>query len=151
MRSNVSLALQFGEIDVLARNTTESLTRHATLGLGFAPVTYYDGAQFMVSAKKPYKSAKQLNGKTVCVQSGTTTEQVLTEYFRANNLKFKPVIMEQLVEIENAFFNGRCDAYVTDGSGLAGTRAGRKLTDKDYVILPEVISKEPLALAYRNK
>ncbi|MDI9349856.1 MAG: amino acid ABC transporter substrate-binding protein [Candidatus Symbiobacter sp.] len=143
-------ALQFGEIDVLARNTTLTLNRSASLGLGFAPVTYYDGAQFMVPTKKPIKSAKQLRGATICVQSGTTTEQVVAEFFRTNKMPFKTVIMEQLTEIENAFFSGRCDAYVTDGSGLAGTRAGRNLSDKDYAILPEMISKEPLALAYRS-
>lgn len=143
-------ALQFGEIDVLARNTTQSLTRMTTLGFNFAPVTYYDGAQFMVKASKRVKSAKELKGAAVCVQSGTTTEQVVAEFFRTNKIAYKPVIMEQLVEIENAFFSGRCDAYVTDGSGLAATRSNRKMTEKDYVILPETISKEPLALAYRN-
>ena len=143
-------ALQFGEIDVLARNSTITMTRNTTLGLNFAPVTFYDGSQFMVPTKKKLKSAKQLKGATICVQSGTTTEQVVAEYFRTNKMNYKPVIMEQPTEIENAFFSGRCDAYVTDGSGLAAVRVGRNKSEADYIILPEVISKEPLGLFYRN-
>jgi general L-amino acid transport system substrate-binding protein len=96
------------------------------------------------------KSAKELNGATVCVQPGTTTELNLADYFRANKMQFKPVVIEKLDEVENAFFSGRCDAYTTDRSGLAATRAARASNPDDYVILPEVISKEPLAPAVRQ-
>ena len=96
------------------------------------------------------KSAKELNGATVCVQPGTTTEFNLADYFRTNKMTFKPVVIEKLDEVENAFFSGRCDAYTTDRSGLAATRAGKAPNPDDYIILPEVISKEPLAPAVRH-
>ncbi len=137
-------ALQSGEVDLLSRNTTWTLQRDTDLGLNFTPVVYYDGQGFMVAKKLGVKSAKELNGATICVQPGTTTELNLADYFRANKIEFKPVVIEKLDEVESAFFSGRCDAYTTDRSGLAATRAGRATNPDDYVILPEVISKEPL-------
>ena len=142
--------LQTGEVDVLVRNTTWTLLREAENGFLFAPVTYYDGQGFMVAKKLGVKSAKELNGATICVQPGTTTELNLADYFRTNHMSFKPLVIEKLDEVENAFFSGRCDAYTTDRSGLAGTRAAKAPNPDDYVILPEVISKEPLAPAVRQ-
>jgi len=142
--------LQSGEVDVLTRNTTWTLTRETDLGLNFAPVNYYDGQGFMVAKKANVTSAKQLDGATVCVQPGTTTELNLADYFRRNKMTVKPLVIEKLDEVENAFFSGRCDAYTTDRSGLAATRAGKAPNPDDYVILPEVISKEPLAPAVRH-
>jgi general L-amino acid transport system substrate-binding protein len=143
-------ALQSGEVDLLSRNTTWTLLRDTDLGLNFAAVVFYDGQGFMVPKKLGVKSAKELGGATVCVQPGTTTELNLADYFRANKMQFKPVVIEKLDEVENAFFSGRCDAYTTDRSGLAATRAARASNPDDYVILPEVISKEPLAPAVRQ-
>jgi general L-amino acid transport system substrate-binding protein len=143
-------ALQSGEIDVLSRNTTWTLQREGALGLVFAPVTFYDGQGFMVAKKLGVKSAKDLSGATICVQPGTTTELNLADYFRANKLTLKSVTIENLDEIENAFFSGRCDAYTTDASGLAGTRIAKAPNPDDYIILPERISKEPLAPAVRQ-
>jgi general L-amino acid transport system substrate-binding protein len=142
--------LQSGEIDILTRNTTWTLTREGDLGFVFAPVTYYDGQGFMVAKQSGVKSAKELNGATVCVQSGTTTDLNLSDYFRTNKMSFKPLVIEKLDEAENAFFSGRCDAYTTDRSGLAASRAAKATNPDDYVILPEVISKEPLAPAVRQ-
>ena len=143
-------ALQSGEVDLLSRNTTWTLLRDTDLGLNFTAVVFYDGQGFMVPKKLGVKSAKELGGATVCVQPGTTTELNLADYFRANKMQFKPVVIEKLDEVENAFFSGRCDAYTTDRSGLAATRAARATNPDDYVILPEVISKEPLAPAVRQ-
>jgi general L-amino acid transport system substrate-binding protein len=143
-------ALQSGEIDMLARNTTDTLSRDTQLGLNFAPTTYYDGQGFLVSKKLGVKSAKELNGATICVQPGTTTELNLADYFRANKMDFKPVVIEKLEEVENTFFSGRCDAFTDDSTSLAGTRATKAQNPDDYVILPERISKEPLAPAVRQ-
>jgi general L-amino acid transport system substrate-binding protein len=143
-------ALQSGEVDVLSRNTTWTLQRDTQLGLNFAPVNFYDGQGFMVFKKLGVKSAKELNGATVCVQPGTTTELNLADYFRANKMAFKPVVIEKLEEVENAYFSGRCDVYTTDRSGLAATRISKAPNPDDQVILPEVISKEPLAPAVRH-
>ena len=137
-------ALQSGEIDVLARNTTGTLTRDVSLGLHFVGVNFYDGQGFMVPKKLNVKSAKELAGATVCVQPGTTTELNLADYFRANKMDFKPVVIEKLEEVIAAFFSGRCDVYTTDASGLASTRIASAPNPDDYVILPELISKEPL-------
>jgi general L-amino acid transport system substrate-binding protein len=142
--------LQSGEVDILTRNTTWTLLRDTDLGLNFAPVNYYDGQGFMVAKKAGVTGAKQLDGATVCVQPGTTTELNLADYFRTNKMSFKPLVIEKLDEVENAFFSGRCDAYTTDRSGLAATRAGKAPNPDDYIILPEVISKEPLAPAVRH-
>ena len=143
-------ALQSGEVDILARNTTWTITRDTSLGLNFVGVNYYDGQGFMVHAKLKVKSAKQLNGATVCVQPGTTTELNLADYFRANKMTFKPVVIEKLDEVLNAYFAGRCDVYTTDHSGLISTRATRAPKPEDHVILPEIISKEPLGPAVRH-
>lgn len=143
-------ALQSGEIDVLSRNTTWTLTRDASLGLEFTGVTYYDGQGFMVPTSSKITSARQLKGATVCVQSGTTTEKNLTDFSRANNLGIKPVVFEKIEAAENAYFTGRCVAYTTDASGLASTRNQVAKTPADHVILPELISKEPLGPAVRR-
>ncbi len=143
-------ALQSGEVDILSRNTTWTITRDTSLGLNFVGVNYYDGQGFMVPKKLNIKSAKQLNGATVCVQPGTTTELNLSDYFRANRMTFKPVVIETLPEVLNAYFAGRCDVFTTDVSGLVSTRGSRAPNPADHVILPEVISKEPLGPAVRH-
>ncbi|MFZ9286427.1 MAG: amino acid ABC transporter substrate-binding protein, partial [Burkholderiaceae bacterium] len=143
-------ALQSGEIDVLSRNTTWTLTRDASLGLSFVGVTYYDGQGFMVPSKGKIKSAKQLKGATVCVQSGTTTEKNLTDYSRANKLDIKPVVFEKVEAATGAYFAGRCVAYTTDASGLASVRNKEAKNPADHIILPELISKEPLGPMVRR-
>ncbi|MGH8687360.1 MAG: amino acid ABC transporter substrate-binding protein [Burkholderiales bacterium] len=143
-------ALQSGEIDMLSRNTTWTYTRDTSLGLNFVGVDYYDGQGFMVPKKLGVKSAKELNGATICVQPGTTTELNLADYFRANNMTFKPVVIEKLEEVTNAYFSGRCDVYTTDVSGLVSTRSSRAPNPADHLILPEVISKEPLGPVVRH-
>jgi general L-amino acid transport system substrate-binding protein len=143
-------ALQSGEVDVLARNTTFTLTRDASLGLSSTVTNYYDGQGFMVPVKSKIKSAKQLKGQTVCVQSGTTTEKNLTDYSKANGLNIKPVVFEKLEAAENAYFTGRCIAYTTDASGLASTRNKVAKDPKEHLILPDLISKEPLGPMVRR-
>ena len=144
-------ALQNGEVDMLSRNSTWTLQRDTKLGLNFTNVTFYDGQGFMVPKKLGVKSAKELNGATVCVQTGTTTELNLADYFRANNMQFKPVVIEQQQEVLSAFFSGRCDVYTTDRSGLASSlKNDAPNGGADYMVLPEVISKEPLAPAVRQ-
>jgi general L-amino acid transport system substrate-binding protein len=143
-------ALQSGEVDMLSNNTTATLQRDSALGLDFTAVTYYDGQGFMVSKKLGVKSAKELNGATVCVAPGSTTELNLADYFRAQKMSFKPVVIEKVEEIRAAFFSGRCDVYTTDSSGLYATRAANAPNPDDYIILPEIISKEPLAPAVRH-
>ena len=143
-------ALQSGEVDVLARNTTFTLTRDASLGLSATVVNYYDGQGFMVPVKTKMKSAKQLKGQTVCVQSGTTTEKNLTDYSKANGLNIKPVVFEKLEAAENAYFTGRCIAYTTDASGLSSTRSKVAKDPKEHLILPDLISKEPLGPMVRR-
>jgi general L-amino acid transport system substrate-binding protein len=140
-------AVQSGEVDLLSRNTTWTLTRDTQLGLNFAATTYYDGQGFMVPKSLNVTSAKQLAGASVCVQPGTTTELNLADYFRANNIQYKPVVIENLAEVNAAFFAGRCDALTTDASGLASVRKNDAKNPDDYVILPEIISKEPLGPA----
>jgi len=135
--------LQSGEVDMLARNTTWTSSRDATMGSVFAGTLFYDGQGFMVKKSSKIARAAQLNGATVCVQPGTTTELNLTDYFRVKRMSFKPVVIAELNQIEQAFFAGRCDVYTTDISGLAATR--RKAPNPDeYMILPDAISKEPL-------
>ncbi|MDH5539562.1 MAG: amino acid ABC transporter substrate-binding protein [Rhizobacter sp.] len=143
-------ALQSGEIDILSRNTTWTLTRDASLGMTFTGTTYYDGQGFMVPVKTKIKSAKQLKGATVCVQSGTTTEKNLTDYSRTNNLGIKPVVFEKLEATNAAYFAGRCVAYTTDASGLASIRNKEAANPADHMILPELISKEPLGPSVRR-
>ena len=143
-------ALQSGEIDILSRNTTFTLTRDASLGLNDTVVTYYDGQGFMVPVKSKIKSAKQLKNQTVCVQSGTTTEKNLTDYSKTNGLNIKPVVFEKLEAVEGAYFSGRCIAYTTDASGLAAVRNKSAKDPADHLILPEIISKETLGPMVRR-
>src|SRR6185295_6333089 len=143
-------ALQSGEIDILSRNTTWTLTRDVSLGLHFTGVTYYDGQGFMVTKKSKITSAKQLKGATVCVQSGTTTEKNLNDYSKASGLNMKPVVFETQEATNKAYFSGRCQAYTTDASGLASVRNKEANNPDDHVILPDLISKEPLGPAVRR-
>ncbi len=142
-------ALQSGEFDILSRNTTWSMSRDVQLGLEFIGVTYYDGQGFMVPRKLNVTSAKQLNGATVCTNTGTTTELNLADYFRANKLKYKIIAFEKNAEVLAAYDAGRCDAYTTDASGLYAERLKLKKPD-DHLILPEIISKEPLGPAINH-
>jgi general L-amino acid transport system substrate-binding protein len=142
-------ALQSKEIDVLCRNTTVTLTRETTNGLNFAHVNYYDGQGFMVNKKLGVKSAKELGGATICVLPGTTTEMNAADYFRKSGMTWKPVVIEQNVELNKAFFGGRCDSLTSDVSQLAAHRSVAPNPD-DYIILPEIISKEPLAPVVRH-
>jgi general L-amino acid transport system substrate-binding protein len=142
-------ALQSKEVDVLCRNATRTLARETELGLNFVAVNYYDGQGFLVPKKLGIKSAKELNGASVCVLPGTTTEQNVADFFRSNKITMKPVVIEQGTELNQAFFAGRCDCLTSDASQLAGTRSVAPNPD-DYVILPEIISKEPLAPAVRH-
>ena len=141
--------LQSGEIDVLSRTATMTFTRDTTLGLLFGPPVFYDGQGLMVAKKLNVKSAKELNGATVCVSPGTTSELNLADYFRANNMAFKPVVIENLEQVRSTFFSGRCDVMTDDRSTLASNRTVAPNPD-DYVILPETISKEPLAPVVRQ-
>jgi general L-amino acid transport system substrate-binding protein len=146
-------ALQSGEVDMLVGNATWTLTRDSALGLDFVGVYYYDGQSFLVAKKLGVKSARELNGATICVAPGTTTELNLADYFRANKMSFKPVVIEKVDEIRAAFFAGRCDVYTTDASSLAATRAANvppPRTFDDFLILPEIISKEPLGPVVRH-
>jgi general L-amino acid transport system substrate-binding protein len=143
-------ALQSGEIDVLSRNTTWTLTRDASLGLFFTGVTYYDGQGFIVPVKSKISNAKQLKGATVCVQSGTTTEKNLTDFSKAEDLNLKPVVFETFEAANKAYFAGRCQAYTTDASGLASIRNKEAEKPGDHAILPQLISKEPLGPVVRR-
>jgi general L-amino acid transport system substrate-binding protein len=143
-------ALQSGEVDILSRNTTWTLTRDASLGLHFTGTTYYDGQGFMVTKKSKITSAKQLKGATVCVQSGTTTEKNLNDYSKSAALNMKPVVFETQEATNKAYFAGRCQAYTTDASGLASVRNKEAGNPEDHVILPELISKEPLGPSVRR-
>lgn len=142
-------ALQSGEIDVLSRNTTWTSSRDSALGLDFVGVNYYDGQGFMAKKALGVKSAKELDGASVCVQAGTTTELNLADYFRGNNIRYNPVVFENNDEVNKAYEAGRCDALTTDQSGLYATRVKLAKPD-DHVILPEIISKEPLGPAVRQ-
>lgn len=142
-------ALQSGEVDLLTRNCTHTLSRDTALGLDFAVVNYYDGQGFMVDRGLGVKTAAQLGGATVCVLPGTTTELNAADFFRTNGMRWKPVVIENTTELSKAFFAGRCDVMTSDISQLAGIRAGSANPGK-YMILPDVISKEPLAPAVRH-
>jgi len=142
-------ALQSGEIDVLTRNCTQTLSRDTALGLDFVQVNYYDGQGFLIPKKLGVKSAKELDGATVCVLPGTTTELNVADYFRANGMKMNPVVIENTAELTKAFLAGRCDVLTSDASQLAGHRATFP-NPTDFEILPEIISKEPLAPAVRH-
>lgn len=142
-------ALQSGEVDILSRNTTWTLVRDSALGLNFAGVNYYDGQGFMVRKDLGVKSAMELDGASVCVNIGTTTELNLSDFFRSNSMKFNPVVFEKADEVVAAYDSGRCDVYTTDQSGLAAQRI--KLKDPAaHTILPEIISKEPLGPVVRH-
>ncbi|MBF0389634.1 MAG: amino acid ABC transporter substrate-binding protein [Desulfamplus sp.] len=142
-------ALQSGEIDVLCRNATRTLARESQLGLNFVTVNYYDGQGFMVPKSLGVKSAKELSGATVCVLQGTTTEQNAADFFKKNGMEWKPVVVESTPAIQQAFLSGRCDCMTSDASQLAGLRTGAP-KPSDYMLLPEIISKEPLAPAVRH-
>jgi len=142
-------ALQSGEIDLLTRNCTQTLSRDTSMGLDFCQVNYYDGQGFLIPKKLGVKSAKELDGATVCVLPGTTTELNVADFFRVNNMKMKPVVIESTAELSKAFFAGRCDCLTSDASQLAGIRAIAP-NPNDYMILPDIISKEPLAPAVRH-
>lgn len=143
------VALQSGEIDVLTRNATQTFARDVSLGLHEAGVNFYDGQGFIVRKAANIASARQLDGATVCVQPGTTTELNLADYFRAQKMKFTPVVIERLEENIAAYQAGRCDAYTTDASGLAAIRTSLAVPG-DHIILPERISKEPLGPMVRK-
>jgi general L-amino acid transport system substrate-binding protein len=143
-------ALQSGEVDMLSNNSTWTMTRDTALGLDFTGVTYYDGQGFMVPKKLGVKSAKELNGATICVPSGSTTELNIADYFRAMKMTFKPVIIEDVDQIRGAFFSGRCDVYTGDRARLYATRVANSTNPDNYVILPEIISKEPLGPVVRH-
>jgi general L-amino acid transport system substrate-binding protein len=142
-------ALQSGEVDVLARNTTWTSSRDSSLGLNFAGVTYYDGQGFMVRTALKVNSALELTGASVCVQQGTTTELNLADYFRGHKMQVKTVTFATANEAVKAYDAGRCDAYTTDASGLYAERL-RLANANDHIILPEIISKEPLGPAVRH-
>jgi general L-amino acid transport system substrate-binding protein len=142
-------ALQSGEVDLLARNTTWTSSRDTSLGLNFTGVNYYDGQGFMVRKTLKVNSALELNGAAVCVQQGTTTELNLADYFRANKMTLKTVTFATANEAIKAYDAGRCDAYTTDASGLYAERL-RLTQPNDHVVLPEIISKEPLGPSVRH-
>ena len=142
-------ALQSGEVDVLARNTTWTSSRDTSLGLNFVGVNYYDGQGFMVRKALKVNSALELNGASVCVQQGTTTELNLSDFFRAHNMQVKTVTFATANEAVKAYDAGRCDAYTTDASGLYAERL-RLANADEHIVLPEVISKEPLGPAVRH-
>ena len=142
-------ALQAGEIDVLSRNTTWTLSRDAQIGLEFAGVNFYDGQGFMVRKDSGISSAMELDGASVCTNLGTTTELNMADFFRANGMAYEPVVFEKADEVVNAYDEGRCDTYTTDKSGLAAQRTKLSAPD-DHVVLPETISKEPLGPVVRQ-
>ena len=148
--TNRFTALQSGEVDLLVRTTTWTLGREANLGLLFAGVNFYDGTGFLVKASTGIKSAKELNGATICVQPGTSTELALADYFRLNNMKFSPILIQDLSEIQSSYMSGRCDAYSLDQSGLAAFRSQQGSKASEHLLLPDIISKEPLGLMVRK-
>lgn len=142
-------ALQSGEVDILSRNTTWTMSRDTSLGLKFAGVTYYDGQGFMVKSSLGVDSAMKLDGATVCTNTGTTTELNLADFFKANNMKYQVVAIENADEVLKAYDEGRCDIFTTDQSGLYAERL--KLANPgDHIVLPEIISKEPLGPVVRQ-
>lgn len=142
-------ALQSGEVDILSRNTTWTMSRDTALGLKFAGVTYYDGQGFMVKKSLGVASAKELSGASACTQTGTTTELNLADYFRANNMPYEVVAFEKNDEVLAAYEAGRCDVFTTDASGLYADRL-RFANPDEHIILPEIISKEPLGPVVRQ-
>jgi general L-amino acid transport system substrate-binding protein len=142
--------LQSGEVDMIVRTTTWTLAREASLGMVFAGVNVYDGQGFMVHRDSGVTSARQLDGATVCVQPGTTTELNMADFFRTNNLRYTPVVIESVEEVRQAFITRRCDAYTNDSSSLASFAASQGANAGRYLLLPEIISKEPLGPAVRK-
>jgi general L-amino acid transport system substrate-binding protein len=142
--------LQSGEVDLIVRSTTWTMAREASLGMLFAGISVYDGQGFMVHRDSGVTSARQLDGATVCVQPGTTTELNMADFFRTHNLRYTPVVIENIEEIRNAFISRRCDAYTNDASSLASFAAGQGANMNRYLLLPEIISKEPLGPAVRK-
>ncbi|HEY4252211.1 MAG TPA: amino acid ABC transporter substrate-binding protein [Roseomonas sp.] len=142
--------LQSGEIDLLVRVTTWTLGREASLGLSFAGINFYDGQGFIVRANSGVTTARQLDGATICVLPGTTTELNLSDYFRTNNMRFTPVVIENSEELRSAFRAGRCDAYTDDASSLASFRAAQGPAADQFTLLPDIISKEPLGPVVRK-
>ncbi|MCK9992257.1 MAG: general L-amino acid transport system substrate-binding protein [Alphaproteobacteria bacterium] len=142
-------ALQSGEIDVLSRNTTWAVSRDTAQGFDFRGVTYYDGQGFMVRKSSGVKSARELDGATICVLMGTSTSLTLADYFRANNMKYEPITFEKDDEVVAAYESGRCDSYTTDSSGLYANRLTLK-DQQEHLVLPEIISKEPLGAVVRH-
>jgi general L-amino acid transport system substrate-binding protein len=143
-------ALQSGEVDLLSRSTTWTLGREGNLGLEFAWVNYYDGTGFLVKKASGVKSAKELDGAAVCVQPGTSTELAINDYFRLNKMKFTPILIADLAEVQGAFLAERCDVYSTDASALATFRFSQGSKADDLLLLPEIISKEPLGVMVRK-
>lgn len=137
-------ALQSGEIDVLTRNTTVTQQRDTALGIIHAGINFYDGQGFLVPKSLGVTSAKQLDGASICLQTGTSNENTLADWARANKVSYKPVVIETFEAVVNAFASGRCDVFSTDASGLASIRISKLQKPDDYLVLPEIISKEPL-------
>ncbi|MDB5370162.1 MAG: amino acid transporter substrate-binding protein [Roseomonas sp.] len=142
--------LQSGEIDMLSRVTTWTLSREASLGLVFAGTNVYDGQGFIVKTAAGLTSARQLDGASICMQPGSTTELNAADWFRGNGLTMTPVLIEDVEEARKAFFSGRCDAYSTDATSLASMRHNQGANAAQYMVLPEIISKEPLGVAIRK-
>jgi general L-amino acid transport system substrate-binding protein len=143
-------ALQTSEVDMLTANVTWTLSRDSSLGLDFAAPIFYDGQGLMVRKDLGVKSAKDLDGATVCVEPGSTSEKIVADIFRANGLKYTPVVIEDRKELNNAFFSGRCDVHVQSTSGLSSGRATAASNPDDYVILPEIYGKDPMAPVVRQ-
>ena len=143
-------ALQSGEVDLLSRSTTWTLSREGNLGLEFAGFNFFDGTGFLVKAGAGVKSAMYLAGATVGVAPGSTTELAVADYFRLHNMKFTPILIQDLAEIQGAFLSGRCDAYSTDASALATFRFSQGSKAEDLMLLPDIISKEPLGVMVRK-
>src|SRR5690554_4305600 len=137
-------ALQSGEVDVLTRNTTVTQQRDTALGAIHAGINFYDGQGFLISKELGVNSARELDGATVCMQTGTSNENNMADWARTHGVTYEPVVLEQFNEVVNAFATGRCDVFTTDASGLASIRISRLENPDDYVVLPEIISKEPL-------
>jgi general L-amino acid transport system substrate-binding protein len=143
-------ALQSGEVDLLSRSTTWTLTREGNLGLEFAWVNYYDGTGFLVKAASGVKAAKDMDGASICVQPGSTTELAISDFFRLHDMKFTPILIADLAESQGAFLSGRCDASSTDASALATFRYSQGPKAADLLLLPDIISKEPLGVMVRK-
>ena len=143
-------ALQSGEVDLLSRSTTWTLGREANLGLEFAWVNYYDGTGFLVKKASGVKAATEMDGATICVQPGTSTELAINDFYRLHNMKFTPILIQDLSDLQGAFLSGRCDAYSTDASSLATFRYSQGPKADDLVLLPDIISKEPLGVMVRK-